>query len=185
MRLFIAANIPDKIKDEFEQLNKGLKYKLPNINWTTGRNFHITIKFLGDVKEGEMPHISTVISDICKDIKPFAVHFEGLGAFPDARFIRVVWAGIKEGKSELEDIAKKLDCELEKNGFEKERRSFKAHLTIGKVRSPGVKNISFEGNKSDFGSFELTKIDLMQSILKPNEAEHIIVGSFQFGGKTS
>jgi len=183
MRLFIAANIPEKIKEEFVLLNKGLKYKIPKVSWITGRNFHITLKFLGEVQEGRIPKIISSVSDICKEIKPFTVKFSGLGAFPDLKYPHIIWAGVSEGKSELENLAKKIEYSLEKIGFEKERRSFSAHLTIGRVRSPKVRDLSFENIQAAFSPFELKNIDLMQSVLKPSGAEHTILETFIFGGK--
>jgi len=183
MRLFIALNIPEEIKEKFVLLTKRLKYKTKKISWVKEQNFHITLKFLGEVKEERLPAISEAASRCVKEIIPFTIMFAGVGAFPNIKNPRIIWAGVKEGSAELKSVAAAIEDSFEKLGFAKENRPFSSHLTLGRVRSVRAASFSFEGLADDFGSFKAEKIDLMQSILGPSGPEYKCIESFVFGGK--
>ena len=182
MRLFIALNIPEEIREKFALLTKRLKYKSKKISWVREENFHITIKFLGEAKEEKLPGISEAASFCVKSVSPFKVLFSGLGAFPDTENPRIIWAGVKDGSAELISIAAAIEDSMEKLGFAKEKRPFSSHLTLGRVRSVKAAGLSFDELDSEFGSFTAEQIDLMQSTLGPDGPEYKIIGSFVFGG---
>lgn len=185
MRLFIAANIPEDLKDKFAILTKRLKYKISGIRWVRDSNFHLTLKFLGEVKEERIEKISKALSNAAEGISPFNVHFLGLGAFPNEHSPRIVWAGIKEGTDELKKLADRIEYFFAGIGFEKEKRAFSAHLTLGRSKTYDLKEISFENLDSDLGSYKLERIYLMQSTLTPEGPEYEILRSFELGGKSS
>ena len=183
MRLFIALNIPEEIKEKFALVTKRLKYRTKKISWVKEENFHITLKFLGEVKEERLPAISEAASRCVKEAVPFKVLFSGLGAFPDTNNPRIIWAGVKDGAAELSSIAASIEESFEKLGFAKEKRPFSSHLTLGRVRSSRAAGIPPEELGGEFGSFTAEKIDLMQSMLEPSVPEYKCVETFVFGGK--
>ena len=182
MRLFIAVNIPVEIKENLSLLTKRLKYKISDVKWIQKENLHLTLKFLGEVREEKVEKICSNLCDIAKTIKPFNVSFSEIGAFPDLKFPRIIWAGVKEGSNELKKLAWEIEQALVPLGFEKEKRAFSAHLTIGRVKSFKVRDISFENIDTNFGSFVLERIDLMQSFLDRPRPEYKCLESFNFGG---
>ncbi|MCX5781474.1 MAG: RNA 2',3'-cyclic phosphodiesterase [Elusimicrobia bacterium] len=182
MRLFIAVNIPEEIKEKLSVLTKRLKYKISDVRWIAKDNFHLTLKFLGEVREEKVDKINSAISDIAQNVQPFKVLFSELGAFPDLKYPRIIWVGVKEGSTELKGIAEKIENSLLPFGFEKEKRPFSCHLTVGRVKSFKTKNISFEKIDTDFGSFVLERIDLMQSFLEKSGPGYKCLKSFSFGG---
>ena len=183
MRFFIALNIPEEIKEKFALLTKKLKYKTKKISWVKDENFHITLKFLGEVKEEKIPGITEAVSLCVSSVSPFKVLFSGLGAFPAIENPRIIWAGVKDGAAELSSLASAVEDALEKLGFEKENRPFSAHLTLGRVMSVMASGLSFEGLDSEFGAFNAEKIDLMQSTLGPSGPEYKGIVSFVLGEK--
>lgn len=96
-------------------------------------NIHITIRFLGNVKLSTVEKLSEEIGKI--QFIPFDIRINGLGAFPNMRYPRVIWAGITEGKDQLRNIFDQLEPKLRKLGFPPDFKGFNPHLTICRVRS--------------------------------------------------
>ncbi len=182
MRLFIAVNIPEEIKEKLSVLTERLKCKMSGVRWIAKDNFHLTLKFLGEVGDEKVDKINYVISGIVQSIKPFRVLFSDLGVFPDLNYPRIIWVGVKEGSSELKNIAEKIENSLLPFGFEKEKRPFSCHLTVGRTKSFKTKNISFENMGTDLSPFILERIDLMQSFLEKAGPEYKCLKSFSCGG---
>ena len=105
------------------------------MKWVKPENIHLTLKFLGEVTDEHIDKVKEALDRIAAGLKPFDISLSNLGAFPKLDFAKVVWVGIEKGKQATEDIAGKIEIELEKLGFAKEGREFSAHLTIGRVRS--------------------------------------------------
>ena len=164
-RGFIAIDIDptEKIKEFSENLKKiNAKLKMVEL-----KNLHVTLKFLGETEEEIIDEIERCMRDAVKDVKPFKIKLQGVGAFPNLRRINVIWIGT-EGR-EMEVIFRRLEEGLEKLGYSKEKRDFSPHLTIARVKSVGDKNnlisILGEYSKEYFGEQIVESIKLKKSIL--------------------
>lgn len=181
MRLFIAVNIQDEVKEKITGLQARLKRALCDVKWVAGGRFHLTLKFLGEVPEERLPEIYAALSESLLGFQAFKVSVKGAGAFPDIARPKVVWAGITDGALELCALAARLDKNFEKLGFAREKRLFSPHLTLGRVRS--VKNISALAKKItalqdvQAGCFTAAGVDLMQSILRPEGPQYLCLRS--------
>jgi len=171
MRLFIALELSDEIKEELARLQAELKKAKADIKWVEPKNIHLTLKFLGETDEPKTEEIKKALEKISSQEKPFAITLFKLGAFPNTSYMRVVWVGIDESCSEVERIAKSLEDELEKIGFPKEVRPFSAHLTLGRVKSPKGKVALKEKillTEVQPKKSAVEKITLFKSTLRPN-----------------
>lgn len=174
IRAFIAVEIDPPNKQKLSELISLLKKTDTDVKWVNENQMHLTLKFLGDIEETKVGGVSRALESIIKDFKKFTISFSKIGAFPNINKPRVIWIGIDEGKDTLKLLADKIDSELGKIGFEKEKREFKSHLTLGRVRS--IKNISELADliqKTDFQSQDKIKISsliLFQSTLTPKGA---------------
>ena len=184
-RGFIAIDInptPKIIQFEKEIENTGADVKL-----VKPENIHITLKFLGDVDEEKIDQIEKIINDSSKNTDPFTIKLKGSGVFPNQNYIKVIWIGIKQGEP-IGIIAGKIDEQLSKMGFKKEKRGFSPHLSIARVKSAKgkdeilqiiekYKNIKFADIVVD--SIKLKKSDLTKIIkYKP---EVLIIGTGAYG----
>lgn len=162
MRVFIAIELSDNIRESLAQIQSHLKYSGADVKWVEKDNIHLTLKFLGEVAEEKCAKIKSVLDDIGKSIKQFEISIKDIGAFPKIDFPRVVWVGLDKGAGESKELAEKIDEALCKSGFERESRPFAAHLTIGRVRSPKNK----EALKDKIIDLQLTaySLQLIQSI---------------------
>jgi 2'-5' RNA ligase len=183
MRLFIAVNFPEHIKDSLEIVQRDLKKIPADVKWIPSENLHITLKFLGEVSEGKIDLINAVMAESIKGTASFDVSVKGLCVLPGPERPRVICAGSKAaaGEEKVKAIFSKIEEELILLDFPAEGREFFSHITIGRVRSK--KNISLlreqiaANEKKEFGSFKLRNIDLMQSILLPEGPQYKCLSS--------
>ena len=97
------------------------------------KNIHMTLRFLGNISPGTVDRIFEGMKRV--QFVPFDVKIRGVGAFPNARYPRVVWAGITEGADQLRSIFSQLEPSLRSLGFAPDPKGFSPHLTIARVRS--------------------------------------------------
>lgn len=170
-RLFIAADIPDNIKDRISAMSSELQKLNLDAKWVKPENIHITLKFLGNTDEQKIPSIIKIIEQAVENIPPIACNISELGVFPNIKFPKVLWIGMDEKSHALKHIADTLDKKLSKLGFEAEKKSFKVHLTIARMRS-GKNKASLEAFLANKGlvqkhEFMIEKIILYKSTLTP------------------
>jgi len=181
MRLFIAVNIPDEIKESLFAFQQELKLSLGEVKWINKDQFHLTLKFLGETEENKIENIINGISKAVLKSKPFKLSFSGAGVFPDINKPRVIWAGTGAGKEELLKIAQEIEENLNPLGFQKDKREFSAHLTLGRFRpfknKATVINKIIEKDKTRLGSFKVKSVELIQSILHPGGPEYKCIKS--------
>ncbi len=168
MRLFIAIELSQAIRDELARIQSHLKYSGADVKWVERGNIHLTLRFLGEVSEEKAEEIKSILDNIAKETKSFELSLKDIGAFPKIEYPRVVWVGLDEGRAESEKLAEKIDDELSKIGYEKESRPFAAHLTIGRVKSQENKDALKKSVSSCVvrdASCVIEKITLFQSTL--------------------
>ena len=132
MRCFIAVDID--VFPKLLEFEKEIKETGANVKLVEPENVHITLKFLGDTNESQIDEIDKIMKDAVKEIDPFNIQLKGAGVFPNQNYIKVIWMGIKQGEP-IGVIASKIDEQLSKIGFKKEKRGFSPHLTIARVKS--------------------------------------------------
>jgi len=132
VRAFLAIDLPGELKKRLfllkQEAGPGLKLK-----WVEEKNFHLTIKFLGDVEEKFLKKIYNELSSRTENFQPFKLEMEEVGFFGKKAMPRVVWFGIKESKP-LEILVRELNRVFKKLGFPRERERFHPHITLFRVR---------------------------------------------------
>jgi len=136
MRTFIAIELSNDIRKELASLQNELKTADADVKWVKPENIHLTLKFLGEVKEESVEAIASALDKVGSGYTKFDISLFKVGAFPKLDHPRVIWVGIDNNCSVVEEIAVKIEDECEKLSFPREKRSFSAHLTLGRVRSP-------------------------------------------------
>ncbi len=174
IRAFIAIPLPEFISTQICDIQKRLKsYRLP-VRWVRPENVHLTLKFLGEISLSTIDGITEIIKDTVRDCSPLILFTKGLGVFPGIKKPRVLWIGISGDIKPLSEIQANLEKNLEKKGFPKENRSFKSHLTLGRVKGNIHPEDLFDTLRSfsDFSSepFEAKELVLYKSELKPSGA---------------
>jgi len=167
-RAFISMDLekfPSLVSFQNKIAVSDAKLKLVNLD-----QLHLTLKFLGDTREELLPHIVNVMKESVHGIEPFKVRLIGTGAFPSKSYMRVIWVGLEDGGT-IKQIARKLNQDLEKYGYDKEEREFSPHVTIARVKSPKGKEslgaILSVHEKDVFGEQMINSIRLKKSVLSP------------------
>lgn len=175
LRAFIAVEIDRAVLDRIREATDALRRKIPDIRWTPPANWHLTLKFLGAIEEKQVDLIGQALERELSLFPRCTINAKGLGVFPDARRPRILWVGI-EGK-QLQGLAETVGIALAPLGFEREKRVFSPHLSIGRWREGRRKSQelgeALENSKAyDFGRSEVEEVKLFQSMLKPAGAEY-------------
>jgi 2'-5' RNA ligase len=172
VRVFIAVELPDTVKKSLGNLEDRLRSGKYRAKWVAPESIHLTLKFLGNISADSTGDVTRVMQQAAIGIPPFQLSVTGLGVFPNAQRVQVVWAGVTGDLERLIQVQKRLDLGLESLGFVLESRPFTAHLTIARMRDEAsaterqaigrlVAGEAFEG-----GSFMVQSISLMRSQLR-------------------
>jgi len=135
IRSFIAIPLAGEVQRAARKIARELQGEKDGMKWVPEDNLHLTLKFLGDVVDRDIPQVCKVIRESCQSIVPFELELEGTGGFPNDERPRIVWAGIVSGGDFLIDLVAQLEASLATLGFKPEPRDYRPHLTLGRTRS--------------------------------------------------
>lgn len=169
MRCFIAVRISNDQRDRIASLIDDFRHEDVRVKWVKPQNLHVTLKFLGEVDEKNLPNMFDALEKSLTSYKEFDFSMKGLGCFPNRRRPRVFWVGIEEGIEPLRILAREIDRTMTDFGFKPEKRGFSAHLTIGRVKDDrGIEVLTnrFDDVKFETDSCTIDEIIFYQSILK-------------------
>lgn len=132
IRTFIALKIPEEIIENIFNLIYSIdnNYKF---NWEQKNKIHLTLKFLGDIKPAIVPQIINEL-DFLNDFNVQSLELKNFGMFFHKKEPKIFWAGLNTSK-ELIEVVDKIELTLEKFGIEKEKRPFKPHLTLLRIKN--------------------------------------------------
>lgn len=185
LRSFVALGIGPDVRRRLAAAQQELNAAKASVKWVPAANLHLTLKFLGDIAEDRVPSIMGALAAAAQDIQPFDMRVRGLGAFPNLRRPRVVWAGVDEGSEQATQLAQAVEREFVSVGLEREKRHFSAHITLGRVRSAaGVSALAALIEKqagTDFGTVQVRGIVLMKSELRPSGAIYSVLDELPLG----
>jgi 2'-5' RNA ligase len=167
MRLFIAVDISDELRERLHELC-GLLGKFKGVKPVEIENIHITLMFLGEVPDRRVEIVKEKLRDV--KAEPFKLHLKGIGFFPSASHARVIWVGVGEGKDEISKLAELVGNSMRRLGFKRDK-AFVAHATIARV-----KKITAEDKRkllqalepymdTDFGWMDVREFKLKKSTL--------------------
>jgi 2'-5' RNA ligase len=181
-RGFIAVDVPGT--SVLESLASALRNASRSLKVVDTNQLHLTLKFLGDTEEGLVPKIVDTIRAASAHVPPFPIRVRGTGAFPSLTRMNVIWVGI-DGAEPLARVADSLEASLEPLGFPRERRAWKAHVTLARVKGredlDRVRGILESHTQDDFGSHLVDAVHLKKSVLSPEGARYSIVETIRLG----
>ncbi len=134
IRSFIAVELSAEQSRPLGRTLKQLAQRWPEYCWADSQQLHVTLNFLGNVRDEKIPRICEILRERLVQHGPFAIQLSGLGAFPKNRRPRVIWMGIGQGKSPLCQIHYDLAEHLDELRLEQDRKAYRPHLTLGRIR---------------------------------------------------
>lgn len=188
-RLFVAVELGSGIQGRLAELQEILRRHAGPVRWVEPGLFHLTLKFLGEVSQERTPAVREVLERVAGQHPPLEMELVGVGAFPDPRRPRVLWAGIHDGREPLLRLALHLNREFGALGFEPEARPFAGHVTLGRVRRPEpVPHLEKEMlalQRSRVGRRTVADFCLVQSQLRPAGPIYTVLERFPLRGEPS
>ena len=136
IRAFVALRLPADIIDHASGLQSALKARGLRLRWVKPQNLHLTLKFLGDIPVTAVADLGLALRRASQGAEPLALTLQGMGVFPGIRRARVLWVGLGGQIEALQSIYQKIEDEFADLGLVREKRGFKAHLTLARIKDP-------------------------------------------------
>lgn len=134
IRTFVAVDVEESVRRRAARLIELLSPGAGNVKWVEPQHMHLTLQFLGDVPQADVPAVCHAVQHAVVACPPFSISLLGAGAFPHAGRPSTLWIGVDEGASQLKTLQKAIQRALKPLGFPPERRAYHPHLTLGRIR---------------------------------------------------
>ena len=139
VRTFIAIDLGKTIRDRLVALQESLAKTVAGVKWVESDNLHVTLLFLGEVDDRELPALCQAVEDVTQTQPPFSLGIEKTGCFPNARRPRILWVGVGDGTQEVCALHDALEPPLMDLGcYRREERKFTPHVTLGRIRGESM-----------------------------------------------
>ena len=186
MRAFLAVDIPDAARSALAALQRELASAGADVKWVAAEQLHLTLKFLGEISDEQRRAAEALLATVAREVVPFVVRLEGVGAFPSAGAPRVIWVGLAEGHEPLMRVATAIEQGGAALSLPKEERALTPHLTIGRVRSPrGRRALSHRLQATRWPPpppWHVTALRCYQSVLSPTGPAYTVLADIPLSG---
>ena len=186
VRAFVAVRMNEQVEDSVAKTIDELTHPDDGVRWVPRANLHITLKFLGAaVDSHRLQQLTAGLRQLATKTAPFEVAAVGVGGFPNLEHPRAIWVGLHSVEpGVLAALAARLETVAAEYGFEREKRRWSGHLTIGRVRTESIKDKTRDALNAlrdrNFGVSKIESITLYRSHLGPNAASYEALATFLF-----
>jgi RNA 2',3'-cyclic 3'-phosphodiesterase len=188
MRLFVAAELDEIVRARAAAVTARLRAAADSdgrgaVSWVAPANLHFTLRFIGEVDAGVAARVAARLAPGF-ELPAFEVSVGGVGTFPTSGPPRVVWLGVSEGDGGLAALAGAVNDRFDSIGLPREQRSFRAHLTIGRVKGPAgprFREALAAARDSVVGRCAIDRVTLFESRLSPRGSTYSVVATSRLG----
>jgi 2'-5' RNA ligase len=187
IRTFVAAELSQGTRRSLRREAERLADSGADVKWVAEENLHVTLKFLGQVDRRAVPDIMKAIESAARGVEPFRAEVAGVNLFPAPTRPRIVAAGLDPQAAErLSALAARLDDALVEIGFGREKRGFRAHITLGRVK--GTKGVGaladamLTADGRPFGEQDIDGVTLFMSELSRAGPRYTVLGRAPLNG---
>lgn len=185
-RCFIAVEISDEVRENAARLQSKLRRTDADVSFPDPANMHLTVIFLGDTLTGKIAPLKAAIDTATATVAPFDLRCSGLGFFGAPRHPRVIWAGVGEPCPVICALYESLLEKITELEFTLEKRAFRPHLTLGRIRSgrglAGLTAMVESLKDSALGCSHVERVVLMRSHLDQPKASYEILHEAKLRG---
>ena len=185
VRLFVACEVPDDVKVAIGDIISKLRERSGTaVRWIRPEGVHVTLKFLGEVQVRQLPAVKLAVQEAVVGNSPFELELSNIGMFGGREGLRIMWVGIAGDVLRLEKLVRDANAALAVVGFEPERRPFRPHLTLGRVRDEistrHRAEIEVAVGKMEIpaSSWRTNQVSLMRSRLTTTGAHYEVLATF-------
>lgn len=164
LRLFVALELPQAVRSGLESVSRQLRRLVPDTvcRWVRPEGIHLTLKFLGETAGARLPALREALDASVSAFGPITLTPGGVGHFGGRHGIRVVWIGLEGEIERAAGLAGQIDRALAELGFSREKRPFRPHLTLGRVRDRASR-VEKERLAAGLDSFETPELPSFQA----------------------
>ncbi|MCX6765883.1 MAG: RNA 2',3'-cyclic phosphodiesterase [Candidatus Moranbacteria bacterium] len=177
-RVFIGINLPNQVKKRLAQ--KIEKWRDLPVRWTLEENLHITLAFLGYIEDSVLPDVCSAVREASCQFHGFDLELSKITFGPNVNQIRMVWA-VGEPNEELKLIQEEIEKRLKI--FEREKREFRPHVTLGRIRKekwarlPETPAIDEKINLL----VPVESIEILESVMEEGKRKYLLLESCPLG----
>ena len=181
MRLFVAIDLDENVIERLSSIQEKFSSSDFDLKLVEPENLHLTLKFLGELQDSKLGHVEKLVSEALSGFHSFTLSFHGIGYFGSGRYMKVIWAGVNEGRDEFISLANELEAKL--SFIRKDEHEPSPHLTIARIRSGrNTDRLSREVDSLrdvKVGEVRVKEIKLKKSVLTPQGPVYSDVKVFQ------
>jgi RNA 2',3'-cyclic 3'-phosphodiesterase len=187
IRCFLAFELPPEIRETLSAVSEDARALSLNVRWTRVANIHLTVVFMGNVREDHIGPIGEAAGSLCRGHAPFRIQVQGTGLFGSRRNPRVLWVGLGGETDRMSVFRDVLQKHLAPFGIEEEKRPFRPHLTLGRFRKgakadAGVNDLLSRYRDLNGPLCMIRELGLFKSDLRPGGAEYTRLGVWPLEG---
>lgn len=182
----MAIELDDACRAALAELVRRLREAAAGVRWVRPGGLHLTLKFIGELAEADLPHAVECLAEAASGVSPFVMAVRGIGGFPAGGRPRVVHVGVREESGELLRLQEAVESVLWREmGLAREKRRYAPHITVGRVRDrracPTTEEMAGLLESQDCGRVQVDSFVLMKSDLRPDGAVYTPVQRFALG----
>ena len=183
MRLFIAIPVPEAVRDALEKIQTELRSTLPEevVRWTKRAQFHLTLRFLGDVDSTQVQALAGSLRRACEPFAPLSLRAERIGFFPHMRSPRVIWAWVHDGNEVLPRLQQSIERATTPFTREAAEEKFTGHITLGRIQrikraeADTLGKVAVSMAERFFGEWTANHVELIHSELSSTGSRYTTI----------
>ncbi|HEV2802387.1 MAG TPA: RNA 2',3'-cyclic phosphodiesterase [Pyrinomonadaceae bacterium] len=172
MRIFCAVELPEEVRARIAAHISDVRAAAEStlkISWERTEKLHLTLKFLGEIEPPRLEALTRAVERAAGASGKFEVTLREAGAFPTHGNPRVLWLGLQDDSGHLSQLQERLEIECEREGFARETRPFRPHITIARIRlaNAAARHVAKVHRETAFApaTFGVRELVVMQSQL--------------------
>lgn len=172
VRTFLAVETDEAARRQLVRAAEKIDDRAAKIRWVAAENLHVTLKFLGEVAEADVAEVCRAAARAAAEIEAFDFQVVGMTCVPPSGRLQMIWAGAADPTARMAALQSLLEDRLARLGFQEERRAFRPHITMARIKHcPSPKSIREAASafaRTDFGTVHCGELVVFSSKLTPD-----------------
>ncbi len=185
MRLFLAIRIEEGIVRALGEGIDRLRETRAPVRWVRPEGIHLTVRFLGETGPDRIDPLAEEMRKVCANLHSFPISIAAMGSYPSLKRPRVIWAGVEEPSGILKNLWISTEKAVTRLGWEREKRGFSPHITLGRVKGSinlaRLTEVLQTMDEKNWGQQEVLELVLFSSRLEAAGARYEAIRVFPMG----
>lgn len=134
IKTFLSVHLSQRVMSNIASVVEKMAARSRAYNWTKPENLHVTVNFVGEILDREVPEFCKTVKEFVQPFEPFELSLCGVKAFPNNQQPRTIYIAVDEGADALVFMNRELTKMIQDWGFNKDKNEFVPHVTLGRIR---------------------------------------------------